>query len=148
MKRSDFVKQIFGTLIARRDALRKTLAGDAVVLHGIHGTGVGDEIDAALESEQTEMRSQMASYESRELAQIDSAIEKIKGGTYGRCERCEKAIAPLRLKVLPYATECIECARHEERRGTMPMRSSGGGVNRIAAYDTEAALDETFEEIG
>ena len=89
------------------------------------------------------MRSQMASYESRELAEIEAALEKIKSGAYGRCERCERPIAPLRLKVLPYASECIECARHGER-GTAPTR---GSVNRLAAYESSDSLDESLEEI-
>jgi DnaK suppressor protein len=143
MKRNEFLKQTQNTLAARRDALRKVLAGDAAVLRGIHDAGVGDEIDAALESEQTEMRSQMASFESRELAQIETALERIKTGNYGVCERCERPIAPLRLKVLPYASECIACARREEGR-TMPAR---GPVNRIAAFDATESLDESLEEI-
>jgi DnaK suppressor protein len=149
MKRNDFLNQIQQTLVARRDAMRKTLAGDAALLRGIHDAGVGDEIDAALECEHTEMRSQMASFESRELAQIESALDKIKTGTYGHCERCERPIAPLRLKVLPYASECINCARRGERHSA-PAR---GPVNRIAAYDSgdnldlSDNLDQSLEEI-
>jgi DnaK suppressor protein len=146
MKRSEFLKQILTTLLSRRDALRRTLAGDAAQLRS-HDAGVGDEIDAALETEHAEMRSQMASFESRELAQIDSALDKLKSGTYGRCDNCDEAIAPLRLKALPYASECIACARRDERRGAAPAR---GPVNRIAAYDTdesEVSLDESLEEI-
>jgi RNA polymerase-binding transcription factor DksA len=54
----------------------------------------------------------------------------------------------MRLKALPYATECIECARREER-GVPAERHTP--VNRIAAFKTgeaEAELDETYEEIG
>ena len=152
MKRNEFLKQTQQALVARRDALRKALAGDAAVLRGSHDAGVGDEIDAAIETEQAEMRSQMASFESRELAQIDSALEKIKSGTYGRCDNCEQPIAPLRLKALPYASDCITCARREERRGAAPAR---GPVNRIAKFvqsdsdeALDAALDESLEEIG
>jgi DnaK suppressor protein len=148
MKRSEFLKQTQQTLVFRRDALRKALAGDAARLRANHDTGVGDEIDAAIATEQAEMNSQMASFESRELAQIESALDKLRTGTYGRCENCEQPIAPLRLKVLPYASECIDCARRGERR------SSPAGhrpVNRITAFqadDSELSLDESLEEIG
>jgi len=153
MKRNEFLTQTHQALLARRDALRKTLAGDAAVLRSAHDAGVGDEIDAALETEQAEMRSQMASFESRELAQIETALDKLKTGSYGRCDNCEQPIAPLRLKALPYASECIACARREERRGGNPAR---GPINRIAAYqiadakidDREPSLDESLEEIG
>ncbi|HZN32613.1 MAG TPA: TraR/DksA family transcriptional regulator [Pirellulaceae bacterium] len=143
MKRNEFLKQVMRTLVARRDALRTTLAGDAAVLRAGQDAGVGDEIDAALASEQAEMRSQMASYESRELAQIDAALERIKAGSYGRCDNCGDPIASLRLKTLPYASECIGCARGAERR-------SARSVNRIAGYDIVPgpARDESLEEIG
>jgi DnaK suppressor protein len=149
MKRFEFLKQTERRLQVRREALRRALAGDAGMLESLHETGVGDEVDAAVTGEHTELRSQIASYESRELAQIERALEKIREGTYGRCEVCERAIAPLRLKALPYATECIECARREERRGA-PARGYLP-VNRIAALksdEKEPELDETYEEIG
>ena len=45
-------------------------------LRAQHDETVGDEIDAAIATEQAELRSQMASFESRELAQIESASTK------------------------------------------------------------------------
>jgi DnaK suppressor protein len=148
MKRSDFVKQTQKQLIARRDALRRTLAGDIGSLRALHEGSVGDEIDAAIATEQAELNSQMASYESRELRQIENALEKIRRGRYGRCEVCDRPIAAMRLKAVPYATECIDCARREERRSASASRS--GPVNRLADYleDDSETPDEALEEIG
>ena len=148
MKRTAFVKQTEKQLIARRNALRRMLAGDIGMLRSQHEGAVGDEIDAAIATEHAEMQSQMASFESRELAQIENALEKIRQGRYGCCETCDKPIAPLRLKALPYATECIQCARHEERRSSSPRSSP---INRLAAYsddESDSAPSEAFEEIG
>src|SRR2546426_12834660 len=116
MKRNEFVQETKQRLVSRRDALRRALAGDISMLRAPHEEAVGDEIDAAIATEQSELRSQMASFESRELAQIESALDRIRQGRYGRCDTCDKAIAPTRLKALPYATECINCARTGERR--------------------------------
>lgn len=149
MNRTELLKQTKRHLTTRRDALRRTLAGDLGVLRAQHEGAVGDEIDAAIASEQAELRSQMASFESRELAQIENALDKIRRGQYGRCDTCEKPIAPTRLKALPYATECIACARRDERRAPTPGYYSP--VNRIAsipADDSEVTLDEAYEEIG
>jgi DnaK suppressor protein len=148
MKRNE-LNQTREQLIARRNALRRTIAGDIGLLRAQHEGAVGDEIDAAIATEQAELRSQMASHESRELAQIEHALDKIRRGRYGRCETCDKPISPVRLKALPYATECISCARREERRGAARERYTP--TNRIAAFpedEREAALDETYEEIG
>jgi len=149
MKRNEFLRQTEQRLLGRRNALRRALAGDMSLLHDQHGEAVGDEIDAAIATEQSELRSQMASFESRELAQIEAALTKIQAGSYGRCETCEKSISPLRLKALPYATECIGCARRDERRS-----AAGAGrtpANRIVGYttdDSDVPADEAFEEIG
>ncbi len=43
------------------------------------------------------------------LKNIDSALEKIKKGKYGRCEECQKEIPAARLKVSPEAHFCLDC---------------------------------------
>jgi DnaK suppressor protein len=147
MKRNALLKETEQQLKRRRDSLRSALAGDITSLRSQHDSSVGDEIDAAIATEQAELRSQMASFESRELAQIESALDKIRRGRYGHCESCDKPIAPTRLKALPYATECIECARRDERRGAAARNSP---INRVAAYtgnDETQTQDEAFEEI-
>jgi len=149
MKRNEFLKDTEKRLRGRREALRRALAGDMSMLRAQTEQSVGDEVDAAIATEQAEVRSQMASFESRELAQVESALDNIRRGRYGRCETCDRPIAPMRLKALPYATECIACARRDERHGAVAGRSSP--INRIAAYkgeeESEQATDEAYEEI-
>ena len=43
------------------------------------------------------------------LVDVQRALTKMDGGTYGICERCGKPIAPERLEALPWATLCIDC---------------------------------------
>jgi DnaK suppressor protein len=148
MKSNALLKQTETRLVARRDALRRSLAGDMRSLRAPYSGAVGDEIDAAIATEQAELNSQMASFESRELAQITQALQKLRQGRYGRCEACGKAISPARLNALPYATECIACARQDERQPAGPTHHSP--VNRIAAFtgnDSEVE-DGAYEEIG
>jgi DnaK suppressor protein len=148
MRRTEFIKDTKQRLIRRRDALRRALAGDISMLRSLPEQSVGDEVDAAIATEQSELRSQMASFESRELAQIESALDRIRQGRYGHCDNCDKPIAPTRLKALPYATECIHCARSGERRASAGDRNSP--INRIAAYrgeDESESADEAYEEI-
>ncbi len=45
-----------------------------------------------------------------DLAALDRAAERLRDGTYGRCERCGESIATDRLAALPAATTCITCA--------------------------------------
>jgi RNA polymerase-binding protein DksA len=46
-----------------------------------------------------------------QLALVEAALARIEAGTFGKCTRCGKPIAPERLDALPWAEHCIECAR-------------------------------------
>jgi RNA polymerase-binding protein DksA len=49
------------------------------------------------------------------LAEIDDALQRIEDGTFGTCRTCGQPIAPQRLEAMPWATQCIDCKRREER---------------------------------
>jgi len=44
------------------------------------------------------------------LKNVNSALEKIKRGTYGKCEKCGKEIGRGRLEIYPAARRCEKCA--------------------------------------
>jgi RNA polymerase-binding transcription factor len=117
MSRKESITNLREVLITRRDALRKALVGDLTSLNEIRNQASGDVVDAALDSVQDEISSQLAEVESRELARIEVALERIKGGEYGACEGCGCNIPVARLNALPYATLCIKCQREAERQG-------------------------------
>ena len=114
MARKDSIEKMRALLVTRRDALRKALAGDLSMLMQLREQMGGDVVDAALDSTQDEISSQLAEVESRELASIEKALARIKTGSYGDCEHCGGKIKLARLKALPYATSCIECQRAAE----------------------------------
>ena len=118
MARKDSMLRLHARLIARRDALRKALNGDLEGFREIAALDtVGDNVDAAVDSANEEISSQLVEIESRELGQIEHALERIVDGTYGRCEFCNEKIAEARLNALPYTNSCIECQRENERNG-------------------------------
>jgi RNA polymerase-binding transcription factor DksA len=45
------------------------------------------------------------------LGEIAEALERMKRGTFGRCEECGAAISKGRLQALPFARHCVACAR-------------------------------------
>ena len=115
MSRPESLKKLRITLIRRRDALRKALDGDLSLLRELHQQKTGDPLDAAADTVQDELNSQLIEVESRELAAIEDAINKFERNNYGDCEDCGKPIPLNRLKALPYAGECIECKRKAEK---------------------------------
>ena len=44
-----------------------------------------------------------------QLRDINSALEKIQKGKYGKCEECKKEISKERLRVCPEAKLCLKC---------------------------------------
>jgi DnaK suppressor protein len=117
MSRKDAILNMRQILITRRDALRKALAGDLSLLKELRAQTSGDVVDAALDSVQDEISSQLAEVESRELARIEYALERMREGQFGICEGCGQGIPMARLNALPYATYCIGCQREAERQG-------------------------------
>lgn len=125
MARKDALLRLHSRLVKRRDALRKALTGDLDSLREYNSTfTVGDSVDAAVDTAHDEISSQIAELESRELEQIEYALERIEQGAYGRCEFCGEKISEPRLNALPYTTTCIECQRENERTGHMYARAS------------------------
>lgn len=122
MARKDSLKNMRAILVKRRDALRSALAGDLTLLKELRSESPGDVIDAAYDTAQDEISSQLAEVESRELASIENALERMKDGTYGQCEVCSGRIPLARLEALPYATMCITCQRDVERSGDFGRR--------------------------
>ncbi len=45
------------------------------------------------------------------VKEIDAALERIAGGTYGSCETCGKPIGDERLDARPVARLCVTCKR-------------------------------------
>ena len=117
MARKDALLNLRAILGRRRDALRSALAGDLTLLRELRSESPGDLVDAAYDSAQDEISSQLAEVESRELANIENALDRMKAGSYGLCEVCSGKIPLARLDALPYATMCIECQRELERSG-------------------------------
>ena len=99
--RKEAILRLRQVLLRRRDALRKALAGDLSSLKELRQQTSGDMLDAALDSAQDEISSQLAEVESRELTQIETALERMRNGTYGICEVTGRQIPLARLQALP-----------------------------------------------
>jgi DnaK suppressor protein len=45
------------------------------------------------------------------LDEVDAALARAEGGTYGTCEVCGRPIPPERLDARPTTRTCVDCAR-------------------------------------
>lgn len=71
-----------------------------------------DHDDQSIAVENDEVIEDLDELARIELKSIDHALERIKNGNFGVCEKCGSEIEDKRLKALPYATSCIACANH------------------------------------
>ena len=56
----------------------------------------------------------IAQNEEQLLEQVEAALGRIEAGTFGKCEDCDRPIGDARLKAIPYAAMCIQCAQRAE----------------------------------
>ncbi|MGV3484582.1 MAG: TraR/DksA family transcriptional regulator [Planctomycetaceae bacterium] len=114
MARKEALLKLRKTLVRRREALARALEGDLSLLRELHAAASGDVLDAACDTAQDEINSQLVDVESRELSAIDAAIVRMDEGNFGDCETCGKPIPLQRLQAVPYVTDCIGCRRRVE----------------------------------
>jgi DnaK suppressor protein len=140
MAREDALLRLHKSLLARRDHLRKKLTEELANLGDMAADSTGDSADAAFDAGSDEMSSQLAEFDARELTQIERALVRLKQGTYGQCELCQKRIPIGRLNALPYTTYCIECQRDmEQYPGWAGRRGSSNWENVV---DTAGGYEE------
>ncbi len=55
---------------------------------------------------------------SRSVGEVDAALERVRDGTYGICERCGRPIVADRLKAMPEARNCVSCQQALDQHET------------------------------
>jgi DnaK suppressor protein len=70
-----------------------------------------DTGDAAVREDWADRNDQFEARELRELQAIDAALARIESGEYGICGKCGEPIDANRLRALPEAPLCMDCAQ-------------------------------------
>jgi len=81
--------------------------------------GAEPEAEQAAQATETlleEMDVAIAARQSRQVAQIDEALDRLGREEYGLCRDCGEFIGLARLKALPFAQRCRPCQDRAERR--------------------------------
>ncbi len=69
-----------------------------------------DNQERATERESDEVLESLGNAGLLEFRKIQSALRRIKNGTFGQCIECGEDISIARLDVVPYAAKCRDCA--------------------------------------
>ena len=81
--------------------------------YGDGGAGLEYDSNFADSSQVTAERGEaeaLANTLKETLAEVEHALAKLEQGQFGKCEKCEKPIAPARLEAMPASRFCIDCA--------------------------------------
>lgn len=103
------LESIRSTLVHHREAVERHLAE-----HGVSGGNVHVDVDegfadsAQATAERAEVLSLIEQLQAQQR-EIDEALERIAGGSYGKCEKCGEAIPVERLEAIPTARLCVRC---------------------------------------
>lgn len=70
-----------------------------------------DSKEQAAQLENQEVLDALANDGVQEISKITAALRRMDEGTFGICTECGGAIGEGRLKVRPFSSKCIDCAR-------------------------------------
>jgi RNA polymerase-binding protein DksA len=104
-------------LLRRRTALAREIQAGAQTRAAERGGNVPDSGELAAENVARDVALADIDRDAAELEAIDSALERLDRGTYGRCVECGTTIAPTRLGHAPEAARCLECQQRSESHG-------------------------------
>jgi RNA polymerase-binding protein DksA len=125
MKKSEMseYKQVLVTLRARLRGDVSQLADEALKRNRQDASGDLSTMPihmADIGSDNFEQDFTLTLLESEEgtLQKIETALARIEDGSYGMCETCGEPIPRARLQAIPYALQCVSCARKDEKERT------------------------------
>ncbi len=106
----------------RRRTILETVRRERAELEGLRAAERDPEFEEGAQSEHEQYTlSQLSDAQRREVAAITSALVRLDEGEYGICRDCEQEIDPRRLKALPTAVLCADCARRRELGAVSPL---------------------------
>jgi DnaK suppressor protein len=73
------------------------------------GLRSGDWIDQSSQESEIHVRLAMQQTDSKLLRAVESAIQRLDGGSFGICQECGNEIAAVRLEAVPWTRVCKAC---------------------------------------
>ena len=99
------------------------LSGDTVLREDLAIEPLPETLEQMQAEEERELASELIEEHTRTLHAVQSALEKMQAGAYGRCERCEEPIPGERLRAIPWAPYCVDCQQLVEITNQATLRA-------------------------
>jgi len=93
-----------------------------------------DPMDQASDNVERDFMLRLRDRESKLIAKIKEALERIEDGTFGICEECGQQISVKRLRARPMATLCIDCKHEQEALEKREELEAGAQPSRLWSH--------------
>jgi DnaK suppressor protein len=114
------------TLQKRRRTILETARRAQQELDALRAADRVSEFEEGAQAEHEEYTlARVGEVQRRQIAMIDAALARMETGEYGVCLDCEIDIDVRRLKALPFAVMCTDCATRRERGLVGTLEESG-----------------------
>ena len=102
-------------LEGRQQELRRTVTRNQQDGRSADEDTAQDIADRAASSYNKEFLFSQSNNERQLLQMVESALSRIREGSFGECISCGKEINPKRLEAVPWTQHCIECQEKLEQ---------------------------------
>lgn len=99
-------REIKNKLMAERELLIHKLNGNDL---SIDDSETPDPVDLAVRNYSKNVMLAVSENESRQLALIDEALQRVEEKEYGDCQNCGNPVNAKRLSAIPWARYCLPC---------------------------------------
>lgn len=124
--RPDEMAELKTALQKRRRTILETAQRAQQELEALRGAERDPEFEEGAQAEHEEYTlTRVSEVQRRQIAMIDAAMARMDTGDYGICQDCEIDIDVRRLKALPFAIMCTDCATRRERGLVSTVEESG-----------------------
>ncbi|HEV8675698.1 MAG TPA: TraR/DksA family transcriptional regulator [Methylomirabilota bacterium] len=103
-------------LRARQTQLQESVRNSVTQRRTTEATRSADITSCATETLHTEIEVTLMDRHSRQVAQIQAALDRLARGEYGICHDCGEFIGLPRLRAMPFAPRCSPCQSRAELR--------------------------------
>ena len=100
-------------LLRKRDEILASVRREPEALQASLQTP--DAVEFAVKTAEQDVTAATADLRNQMLREIEGALKRFAGGTYGECEGCRESINTNRLKALPWARYCVPCQEMRSR---------------------------------
>ena len=126
---------------ARHERLEQLLSLQGTVLRNRKQTlresqpsGVMDFEERSLDAEEERVGLSLLELTSQTVQGIETALQRLEAGAFGKCSDCGCRIGDARLRALSFASLCLACQeKHDIAAFTVPSRAAAGWDERVAS---------------